>query len=436
MLQTVADILRSRGIQGWLVGGSVRDRELGRSSPDLDVVVAGDPAAVAEEIARAVGAPWFTLSERHGAYRVMGPEGHIDVAAVRGAGVLDDLAQRDFTVNAMAAPVGAGSGGLIDPYGGLTDLQAGRLVAVSEHIFSDDPVRLMRAARFCHVLGMVPDPALASIVRAQASLLARAAPERVTAEMVLTLAEGRSGGAARLWDDLGLLRMMLPESAQVAGGAANVPTSALASNLLPTLGLLDRLEAILLDPAMWFPEASDALTARLAQPVDGAVDRPVALRLAGLMHQMAPRQAAAAGRRLRLSSALASLLEATGRMVGNGAIPMPAPASLARPGRAVILYLWAAAPWEPEVILLTAAAQTGAATAARPLMALWSRRAAADLPAPPVDGEVIMRELGLAPGPRLGEALRAARLAWEAGEVTDPAQALEAAKGAIAQPGG
>ena len=201
MLQAVADILKRRQVQGWLVGGSVRDRELGRSSPDLDVVVSDDAAAVTREIAKLLGAPWFTLSERHPAYRVMGREGHVDVAAVKGHGILDDLAERDFTVNAMAVPIGAdrcGRDGIVDPYGGLAHLRERKLVAVSGRIFTDDPLRLMRAARFCHVLGLQLDPALAAAVRTHAAELRTAAPERVAAEMVLTLTEGRAADAVRL----------------------------------------------------------------------------------------------------------------------------------------------------------------------------------------------------------------------------------------------
>ena len=162
MLEAVADILRRRATQGWLVGGTVRDRESGGRSPDLDLVVADDPAAVAREIAGRLESPWFALSTRHGAYRVMGPEGHVDVAGLRGTGILDDLAQRDFTVNAMAVPVGAADGasadasadaspgalGLVDPFGGRAHLREKRLVAVSDRIFMDDPLRLMRAVRF------------------------------------------------------------------------------------------------------------------------------------------------------------------------------------------------------------------------------------------------------------------------------------------------
>ncbi len=64
MLKAVSELLRSRRIEGWLVGGSVRDRELGCYSPDLDLVVVADAAVVAREIAKVLDAPWFTLSSR------------------------------------------------------------------------------------------------------------------------------------------------------------------------------------------------------------------------------------------------------------------------------------------------------------------------------------------------------------------------------------
>jgi tRNA nucleotidyltransferase/poly(A) polymerase len=107
MRRAVTEVLERRGSDGWLVGGSLRDRELGRFSPDLDIVVADDPVSVARSLAARLGAPWFALSERHGAYRVLGKEGYVDVAPVRGGAIAADLGLRDFTVNAMARPLGA-----------------------------------------------------------------------------------------------------------------------------------------------------------------------------------------------------------------------------------------------------------------------------------------------------------------------------------------
>ena len=87
MLRVVAETLQHRGTQGWLVGGTVRDRELGRFSPDLDVVVADDPKPVAAQVAARLRRPWFALSKHFDAYRVLGEGGHIDIAALRGGGL-------------------------------------------------------------------------------------------------------------------------------------------------------------------------------------------------------------------------------------------------------------------------------------------------------------------------------------------------------------
>jgi len=440
MLQTVDDILRRRRTQGWLVGGSVRDARLGRYSPDLDIVVADEPAAFAAELAGELRAPWFALSERHGAYRIMGRQGRIDVAALRGGDILADLAERDFTINAMAQPIGGD--GFIDPFDGASDLEHGRLVAVSERIFADDPLRLMRAVRFCHVLGLRPDTALVWTLRDQAPLLSRAAPERVAAEMVSTLEEGRAVDALCLWNDLGLLRVLLPELSQ-------------PERLAPTFAVLKRLDELVACPAAWFPATGGLLSERLARPVDGAVTRPVALRLGGLMHRVSADQALVAARRLKMSADLASLLRTVAKLSApldsrnrRGALPTGSSGSDAGPvgspaGRPAVLFLWEAAPWEPEVICVLAAGgraseeQAGASSAtalsrARGLMALWGEREAHGTPRPPLDGDVLMRELGLSAGPLLGRVLREVRLAWEAGEATTYSQALAAARTALA----
>ena len=413
--------LREHDAQGWLVGGSVRDRQLGRFSPDIDVVVTGDACAISRALARALGAPWFTLSDEFCAYRVVGETSHVDVAAVRGGDILADLGQRDFSVNAMALPIGEGGtlGEVIDPFAGLADLRAMRLRAVSERVFSDDPLRLMRAARFAHVFGLLLDPPLRQAVWDQAAQIREAAPERTLTEMILTLDAGRAGDAVRLWDGLGLLRAVLPE----VGGQGDI---------VALCASLDRLEGLLAGPASMFPVGGHAVSARLDEPVDGAFARPTALRLAGLLRDVDPGRAPQVGRRLKLSSLMMSLVETAARMARWGPLPAVAP-SAARPGHEAVSFLWAAAPWEPEVILLAEAAQEGDPRTTGALLAAWAARASSGVPCLPFDGDDLMRELGLEPGPRLGNALRAARLVWEAGEATTTGQALAAARAALGE---
>lgn len=436
--EVVAEVLRRRGSRGWLVGGTVRDMRLGRLSPDVDVVVRDDPREVARGVAAELGAPWFPLSTRHGAYRVMAPQGHIDCAAIQGEGIEDDLGRRDFTVNAMALPVEGGD--LVDPFGGARHLSEGSLVGVSARIFRDDPLRLMRAPRFCHVLGLQMHDGLEELLRREVRLVARAAGERVTNELVLTLEAGRTAEAARRWDDLGLLEVLLPE----ASAAADAGTGG-RNERAPLWAALDRLDHLLEQPRTLLPDRwGDVLWARLEQPVDGVFSRPVALRFAAILGEPDPEEVAAVTGRLHLSSALLSLLRAQAQCFSSGACAADALTASARPGRATVSWLWNAAPWEPEILLLAgvrAEPTTGGGQHLVPdpvatLLGSWAERARLGVSTPPVDGETLMSALGLEPGPLLGSLLREVRLAWEAGEETTADGLLGVARRRLAAGGG
>jgi tRNA nucleotidyltransferase/poly(A) polymerase len=450
MLRVVAEILERRGSEGWLVGGSVRDRILARYSPDSDVAVADDAAAVAKEVAAALQAPWFSLSERHPTYRVLGADGYVDVAAVRGD-ILCDLGQRDFTVNAMAVSIASAAyadarddDGLLDPFGGAAHLAEGRLVAVSEGIFAADPLRLMRAPRFCHTLGLRVDSALAEVIREQAPELSKAAAERVVSEMCLTLAAGHAAAAVRMWDELDLLPVILPELG--AGGTPDAGAAGGRPDRSLTLSRLERLDALMERPTERFPGRADAVAARLAEPLDGAITRPVALRLAGLTLGLSAPEARAMARRLKLSGAMESLLSAMARAsavlagahteAGEAAGPLAGLLPAGAPvDRAAVLFLWEAAPWEPEAIMMAAAEGDALGFATEPasrLLSLHFRRANGEMSQLPLDGDTLMRALDLQAGPLLGQALREARLAWESGEARTAEEALAVAKKAVA----
>jgi Poly A polymerase head domain/Probable RNA and SrmB- binding site of polymerase A len=191
----VAEVLG--GEDAWFVGGAVRDELLGRNVLDVDVVCA-DPRAAARDYARASGGAPFPLSTKHASWRVVLPAGRtVDFTPVHGT-IESDLARRDFTINAIAVP--AGGGEPVDPSGGREDLELRLVRAVSESIFEDDPLRLLRAARLEDELGFRLAPLTEELVRAQASRVTAAAGERVLAEL-----ERLSAGGFRRLDELGLL---------------------------------------------------------------------------------------------------------------------------------------------------------------------------------------------------------------------------------------
>jgi hypothetical protein len=184
----------------------VRDQALGRPVIDLDVALAQPERAARAYANRSGGAP-FPLSERHGAWRVVLEDGRtVDFTPLTGS-IEDDLATRDFSINAIAERVGAGE--VVDPYEGRQALAERSLQAVSETIFADDPLRLLRAVRLEDELGFLLDARTEELLQAHADLVGRPSGERILAEL-----RRLSPNGFRRLDELGLLA---PLGGSVAG---------------------------------------------------------------------------------------------------------------------------------------------------------------------------------------------------------------------------
>ena len=169
------------GEAAWVVGGAVRDELLGRPVDDLDIACA-EPERAARAYGARSGGAVFPLSAVYGGWRVALDESRtVDFSPLQGDTIEADLATRDFTVNALAVPLGGGQ--LIDPFGGRTDLESRALRPVSEHVFDDDPLRLLRAVRLEDELGFRLDPGAERLVRDKAALAGRPAGERILDEL-------------------------------------------------------------------------------------------------------------------------------------------------------------------------------------------------------------------------------------------------------------
>ena len=154
----LADLCREVNHEVYLVGGSVRDAILGRTVRDLDLTLAADGLALGRKLADRLRCPFVPLDDTDRTGRVvLRRRFTIDISSFKGDSLQADLRKRDFTVNAMAvrlADVLDGRPSVIDPLGGAADLAAGRLNAVSEASFRDDPLRVLRAFRLAGQFGL------------------------------------------------------------------------------------------------------------------------------------------------------------------------------------------------------------------------------------------------------------------------------------------
>ncbi|MFQ5854945.1 MAG: HD domain-containing protein [Anaerolineae bacterium] len=254
LLRRIAGFFRERRVDAYLVGGIVRDWLLGRPSQDLDLAVAGDALRLTRALADELDAAYVPLDmERATARAVLRypiePTHYIDVAQLRGDSLAADLADRDFTVNAMAvslADAAMGRLNVVDPLDGQVDLSAGRLRAPSESAFRDDPLRLLRAVRLAAELDFAIEPRTQEWIAEQARAIREPAAERVRDELVRLFACWGTAEYLRLMDELGLLGPLFPEL--VAGKGVAQPAMHqwdVFDHSLVAVGRIDRIFGVL-----------------------------------------------------------------------------------------------------------------------------------------------------------------------------------------------
>jgi poly(A) polymerase len=456
----VIEILREalQDEPAWLVGGALRDRLLGRPTPDLDVAVEGDVRSAARRVGRALGGATFELSDQFGAWRVVARDRdwQVDIVPLQGGSLEADLALRDLTVNAMAEPLGGGA--LVDPHGGAADLARRRLRMVSHQSFAADPLRTLRLARLSTELGFEIDAATARAAAGLATELAGVAPERVFAELRRIVTAQAAVRGIELVDELGLSAAVLPELDALRGVEQNpYHHRDVYGHTLEVLQSIIDLEA---DPgAILGEELAGPVRALLAEPLADQLTRGGGLRFGALLHDIAkprtrielpdgrigfPRHdvegadmARAALARLRASERLRAHVAAlTRHHLRLGFLVHDAPLDR----RAIYRYLTATEPVEADVTLLSVADRLATRgrkadeaiarhlELARELLGeALARRASGPLPAL-VRGDELAAELAIPLGPELGELLAEIAEARFAGEVSTRDEAIALAR--------
>ena len=221
------------GVEAYVVGGYVRDYYLHRPSSDVDVVVVGSGVAVAEELARELGAK-VTIYKTYGTAMLRWRDTEVEFVGARREsyspesrnphvepGTLeDDQRRRDFTINAMAWSLnGHNFGELVDPFGGMEDMEECiiRTPCEPDKTFSDDPLRMMRAVRFASQLGFdIDDETFEGIAR-QAERIKIITKERIAVELNKIMASPVPSIGLTLMHTSGLLQYVLPELERMSG---------------------------------------------------------------------------------------------------------------------------------------------------------------------------------------------------------------------------
>ncbi|HVZ55179.1 MAG TPA: HD domain-containing protein [Chitinophagaceae bacterium] len=255
LFRKVAHAAQELGLETYLIGGFVRDKLIGRPSKDADIVCVGDGIALAHAVAqRFVPKPTVNFFKTYGTAHIRVPferkeavcsgqvaetagetdgfdlefvgarkesyQTHSRNPLVSPGSLQDDQNRRDFTINALAISLNESDyGRLIDPFGGLRDLENRILRTPLDPAttFSDDPLRMMRAVRFATQLGFTIEEKTLASIREHADRIRIVSQERITDELNKIVSAPRPSIGFQLLYDTGLLHLILPQMVDLAG---------------------------------------------------------------------------------------------------------------------------------------------------------------------------------------------------------------------------
>lgn len=201
----------------YLVGGSVRDILLNRNIKDLDFVASQAPQELATELRKELGGTLIVLDSERQVYRVVLNNGFtVDIARLNGEVIQQDLYNRDFTINAMAYDIAYGwpiaQNKIIDPFQGRLHLKEKVIKHINANAFIDDPIRMLRAARFAAELDFEVHKETIRLINKYSELIREAPGERITPELFAILKKNNSHYHLSFMENkLGILNKLFPD---------------------------------------------------------------------------------------------------------------------------------------------------------------------------------------------------------------------------------
>ncbi len=470
LLTTVSNFLTKQGIRAYLVGGFVRDVLLGRDTADIDIVIAADALEVAPKVAAALGGKYVLLDKVNGVGRVVlpsnGGQWELDLSTLKGD-IERDLAQRDFTIDAMGVDLWQWGERytdieLIDPFNGRDDLNRGVIRVIAGTAFELDAARLLRAVRLAAELGFSVDKETEALIGRYSHLIADVAGERVREELLRLLAISQAGHFLGYLDRLGLLTAIIPELAQAKGVRQpkvhfwdvfdHSIETVVAVDFLLRQGAWEYANEEVLDVVPW----SAVLSQHFGLEVSSGSTRGSLLKLAALLHDVAKPETKtidAIGRARFLGHAMegadiaANILQRLRfstkevRLVETMVRHHLRPGQMSHDGfpshRAIYRYFRDTGEAGIDILFLSLADHL-ATRGPHLSLAQWREHAQRveyvlaqhfqeeSLVVSPklIDGHDLINIFGISPGPGMGKLLEAVREAQAAGELTTRQQAL------------
>jgi poly(A) polymerase len=482
VLARLQSFVVERHIEAYIVGGLVRDSILKRNTVDIDISVAGDALSAGPEIASYLGAHYVILDNDNKVVRLLpvNPEKsapvqwQIDLATLQGD-LNKDLGRRDFTIDALAIDLAKINFNAIDnisvevtdPFDGLGDIQRKFVRAVSPQIFENDAIRLLRSVRLSVELGFKLEPVTEHLIVQHHALIKGVAGERVREELLRLLEPGDSYGTIVYLDKLGLLTALIPELESTRD--VDQPQEHTWNVFHHSARSISALDFILRRGSWEFagPEVlneipwDEQISAYFDFEISQHSSRRVLTKLAALLHDIAKPQtriinefgkvrfyghpqegapiSAVILERLRFSNREIKFVENIVRyhlrpvqMAEDGAPPTKraiyryfrdmGEAAYANLYFSLADHLATRGPelenenwdWHVGVVAQVITAHETAPEITQPLKL--------------IDGNDLRNELGLKPGPRIGELLEELREAQAAGEITTRSEALDFVK--------
>ncbi len=292
-INEVVKLAKDANIEVYVVGGYLRDFLLKKKTLDIDLVVSEKAESFAKKLAKKIDGKCFILHSDLQVYRVAVKNNpdieYIDISLMQGKNIEEDLSKRDFTVNALAVKIEDFDNikkNIIDKFDGLKDLRKREIKVVSNKVFNDDPLRMLRAFRFASEYNFKISKNTLSLIKKSSSKITTVAGERIKNELFRILNNKKSSQYVAMIDECGLFEKMFPVVTKMKKSAKNFyyHPKGLFQHCFQTY---EALENIFIKLDKYFPKSKDILEQHLCENFSENVNKKNLLKFIAIFHDCA-----------------------------------------------------------------------------------------------------------------------------------------------------